>query len=314
MKKALPPSTLDELRPPNRNYRFFEDQQNNPFKPEATNFELVNAWWLAEAALLAYANENAIDQAFEEAGLKAAGFAVQSLSGLNTQCFVAHNDSFIIVSFRGTEIDNFWGSVLDWATDFRFIPLPDGHGGLVHKGFGDAVSAIWGQLEARLRQIESTSESKRKLWITGHSLGAALATLAADRAMRAGFDVQGLYTYGSPRVGDHGFKQRFSEEALEQRTYRFVNNSDIVARVPPSGLYTHVGTLKYIDNAGHLHSPIDESQVISDVDLLQLSPALLRFRFMGHLVGGVHVILPGFLADHAPVYYAIHIWNNYEGA
>jgi predicted lipase len=68
----------------------------------------------------------------------------------------------------------------------------------------------------------------------GHSLGAALATLAADRLP----DVQGLYTFGSPRVGDKGFQAHFRVKA-----YRLVNGKDIVPTVPGEGPFRHVGEL-----------------------------------------------------------------------
>jgi triacylglycerol lipase len=314
MKKNLPPSTLNELRTPNESHNYFENWQANPFKHDATDFELVNAWWLAEAALLAYGSEDFVNQKFEAAGLKGAGFAVQSFVQQNVQCFVAHNDQFIIASFRGTEVDNFWGSVMDVASDLKFIPVPDGFGGLVHQGFHHAISAVWEAVKNHLSQIQN-SGGARTLWLTGHSLGAAIATLAAERIAADGdFEVRGLYTFGSPRVGDGGFKNRLTESGLAARTFRFVNNSDIISKVPPGILYTHIGALKYIDNSGHLHHLTDESQIVSDADLIQLSQSLLhKFNFLRH-VGGFNIIIPGFIADHAPIYYALNVWNNYDQA
>jgi hypothetical protein len=71
--------------------------------------------------------------------------------------------------------------------------------------------------------------------------------------------------------------------------------------------------MKFIDNAGHLHHIEDESQILSDVNAVQASqPLLQRLQFLGHAFKGFKLILPGFLADHAPVYYALHMWNNYD--
>jgi triacylglycerol lipase len=310
MKKTLPPSTLDELFVPNRSYKYFEAQQSNQFKSEAEEFELVNAWWLAESSLLAYADEGFIMQTLESTGLREAGYSARSFEADGTQCFVMHNDEAIIVAFRGTQIDNFWAKVIDISTDVKFTPVPDGAGGLVHEGFLTGLSFVWDDLKAHLNAIRNN----QKLWLTGHSLGAALATLAAERAMREmGVAVQGLYTYGSPRVGDGNFKSRFNQNNLAGRTFRVVNNSDIIARVPPRILYTHIGSLKFIDNAGHLHHIEDESQILSDVNAVQSSqPLLQRLQFLGHALKGFKLILPGFLADHAPIYYALHLWNNYD--
>ncbi|HEY0547937.1 MAG TPA: lipase family protein [Pyrinomonadaceae bacterium] len=310
MKKPLPPSTLDALFVPNRSYEYFDAQGSNQFKSEVEEFELVNAWWLAESSLLAYADEGFINQTLKSTGLKDAGYAARSFEAGGTQCFVMHDDQAIIVAFRGTQIDNFWGEVIDVSTDVKFVPVPDGAGGLVHEGFLAGLSFVWDDLKAHLNAIRNN----QKLWFTGHSLGAALATLAAERAMREmGFVPQGLYTYGSPRVGDGNFKNRFNQNNLAGRTFRIVNNSDIIARVPPRILYTHVGSMKFIDNAGHLHHIEDESQILSDVNAVQASqPLLQRLQFLGHAFKGFKLILPGFLADHAPVYYALHMWNNYD--
>ncbi|MBV9957216.1 MAG: lipase family protein [Acidobacteria bacterium] len=311
MKKTLPPSTLDELSVPNRKFRYFDAQGANIFRSEAEGFELVNAWWLAEASLLAYGDAGLIDAAFDAAGLSAAGYAARFFEAGGTQCFVMHDEAAIIVAFRGTQLDDFWAKVIDISTDVHFIPVPDGAGGLVHQGFLEGLSFVWEPLRAHLGELLN---GERRLWLTGHSLGAALATLAAERLNReTAAVVQGLYTYGSPRVGDSNFKSRFAHKNLAARTFRIVNNSDLIARVPPRILYTHIGTLKFIDNAGHLHHIDDESQILSDTNALQsVQPFLHRLRFLGHALSGFKLLVPGFLADHAPVYYALHAWNNYD--
>lgn len=311
MKKPLPPGTLDALFVPNKQYKYFESQQANQFKSDAVSFELVNAWWLAEASMLAYADERFINDTLEASGLRAAGYSARSFEAGGTQCFVMHDDRAIIVVCRGTQIDDFWAKVIDISTDLKFIPVADGAGGLVHQGFLEGLTLVWDALKVHLAQILNND---RKLWLTGHSLGAAVATLAAERINReTGNSVQGLYTYGSPRVGDSNFKSRFDEKSLAARTFRIVNNSDIIARVPPRVLYTHIGALKFIDNAGHLHDIDDETQILADANALQASqPLLQRLQFLGHAMKGSKLLLPGFLADHAPIYYVAHIWNNYD--
>ena len=95
MKKNIPPNTLEDLRPPDKNYHYFENWQSNPFRHDAKGFEMVNAWWLADAALLAYGDGILVFEKFATSGLLEAGFSVQSFSEHNTQCFVAHNDNFV---------------------------------------------------------------------------------------------------------------------------------------------------------------------------------------------------------------------------
>lgn len=315
MKKIAPLSTLDELLVPNRRHKYFDEWQAHPFKSDAEGFELFNSWWLAELSLLAYGDAAFIDETLEASGLKGAGFAARFFESGATQCFVLNDDKTIIVAFRGTQVDNFWAAILDVVTDSRFILVSDGSGGNVHQGFQDSLFVVWTAVRDYLNQL--LNGGNRTLWFTGHSLGGALATLAADRAVRElGCNVQGLYTYGSPRVGDGGFGKRFAAGGLIKNIYRFINNSDIIARVPPEILYTHVGATMFIDNAGRMHSVEDKSHILPRFDLLQISlPHLEKLKFLisSHLLKGkLKVPAPGFLTDHAPIYYAIHLWNSFN--
>jgi hypothetical protein len=134
--------------------------------------------------------------------------------------------------------------------------------------------------------------------MTGHSLGAALATLAADRYG----NIQGVYTYGSPRVGDRAFMEDFHVNA-----YRFVNNSDIVTKVPSAGLYCHVGELKYIDGEGLIHDNTHRWARWSDEIQSRFRNA---FNAFGQIRKGFSDLLLDPILDHVPTRYAIHIWNN----
>src|SRR5262249_27827543 len=130
-----------------------------------------------------------------------------------------------------------------------------------------------------------------------HSLGGALATVAA-RLCGSGL-VAGLYTFGSPMVGDRKFQNSFHLPA-----WRFVNNADIIARNPKFGLYwpirfpifaryRRVGDLNFINSDGSI-----EAAGRQPFDLI----GHLRLKFGWPL---------NKLADHAPLRYAIYIWNEY---
>jgi len=248
MKKDLFEITIDNLAPPYNDYEFFKDCDKLPFRYRANIFDMVNAWWLIEASTLVYAEPDFVTEKFKQN----AGFTnVKFFENKATQCFVANNEKFAIVAFRGSEArlregDSDPGHIFaDWMANFNFLPEAWDQGGNVHRGFKTAL--VWTDLEDYVSNLQ---KNNLKIWITGHSLGAALATLAADRYG----NVQGLYTYGSPRVGDQDFKKDFNVN-----TYRFVNNSDIVTKVPPPGLYCHVGELKYIDSEGIIHDNTDNS-------------------------------------------------------
>jgi hypothetical protein len=127
--KRLPEPDLKTLFPPNLDYNYFEDCQRHPFRYDSQQFELVNAWWLADAALLAYAELDFVRERFMKAGLP----KVELFEGAGTQCYVAHNDSFAIVSFRGTQVrGKLIGRFLDILTDlsdFRGIESEIGASG-----------------------------------------------------------------------------------------------------------------------------------------------------------------------------------------
>ena len=96
--------------------------------------------------------------------------------------------------------------------------------------------------------METVNTNKEKqIYITGHSLGAAMATLATSR-IEEFRKVEQLTTFGSPRVGTRKFVKNISTPHM-----RFVNNNDIVTKVPLALMgYKHHGTLQYINFYGNI--------------------------------------------------------------
>jgi len=297
-KKKLIKITVDNLAPPYKDYEYFKDCDQLPFRYQANIFDMVNAWWLIEASTLVYAEPDFVIAKFQ----KNAGFTeVKFFEDKTTQCFVASNSKFAIVVFRGSEArlrdgDSDPGHIFaDWLANFSFLPEQWDQGGKVHRGFKAALSEVWTDLEDH---ISSLQKNNLKIWITGHSLGAALGTLAAARYGKA----QGLYTFGSPRVGDQDFKKAFNVN-----TYRFVNNSDIVTKVPPSNMYRHVGELRYIDSEGIIHDNSNRWEKWSDEIQGKFKNV---FNALGQSQTGLTEVLLEPIVDHVPTLYAIHIWNN----
>ena len=213
---------------------------NFPPEPDVAN-STQNALAFSLAALLAYDEEPRIIDRARAWGLSECRF----LSRAGTQAFVAADRCSILVAFRGTE-----PMAEDWLTDLDF-PKVRGPRGLVHGGFQDALNVIWSDLAETLRTFRTAGQG---LWLTGHSLGAALATLAAARLeFETRVETSGLYTFGSPRVGDGQFR-RFAESRFGRRNFRFANYRDLVTRVPFEWMgYEHVGQVRYFDAGGMLH-------------------------------------------------------------
>jgi len=215
------------------------------FNPNTTRWNANNALALAYASQLAYADSPPVSQTLNDWGFDASKFVF--LDSDDTQGFVTANDQMILVSFRGTQANDIW----DWMTDADIVLRPF-VAGLVHKGFYDGLQAVWNPLLAAVKQFQDRGQS---LWFTGHSLGAALACLAVARLLfEERQPVHGLYTFGHPRTGDFVFSRDFDHE-FEDQTFRFVNDCDIVTRIPPRVLgYSHVGQLLFFDDQGILQT------------------------------------------------------------
>jgi triacylglycerol lipase len=267
----------------------FEDAGQHAFDPAPPGVTPVNAWWLAEASWLAYAHDDALVRTVlgDRAGLT----RVETLVGAGTHGYLAASDTFAIVAFRGTQPDD-WRDVFGNLRALA-VPFDVGH---VHQGFRAAFDVVAAPLDAALGRLPVSLP----IWFTGHSLGGAIATLAAWRYRAR---TAGLATIGSPLVGTRSFCTAF-DEVFGARSLRFVNHSDVVPTVPHpilallQGGYAHVSTLRAIDRAGLIGAASSAVRpTASPLDLLaSLRPGLR---------------LPDTLADHTPLYYAIHCWNDF---
>jgi len=216
------------------------------FSPAATQYDGNNAYCLGQAASLAYKGEAEVRDATAACGFSQFRF----FDSRDTQAFMTANANTVIVAFRGTQP----ADLKDWMTDADIV-LVKGPYGLVHAGFQRGLTAVWPAIADTLLSFQGAGKT---VWFTGHSLGAALATLAVAtlRAPPSGKAVQGLYTFGSPRVGDRTFEQGFDADC-KGSCFRYVNNADVVTRVPLRAAgYTHVGTFLYFDKDGTLHNDI----------------------------------------------------------
>jgi hypothetical protein len=200
-------------------------------------FDLDTAVSLAQASETAYYDADKV-----AAWAKEAGFAkTKSFDSGNVQGYWCTVDDVALLVFRGTNNPG------QWLRDARFYPVQYDWGH-VHVGFRDGVANV----EASLAEFDGIASTAKHVWLTGHSLGGALAVIAAARLkMKTGVSAL-LHTYGQPAVGLNDFAVRFSVE-MPSRMWRFVNQSDIVTRVPPWP-YRHTGIVKRIVRPGVLEA------------------------------------------------------------
>ncbi len=187
----------------------------------------------------------------------------------------------LIIAFRGTVIANKEQSLKPWqemllnmicnglavadSSHYQNKYNPHAYEGMVHPGFALLVETFLPDIQAIIK-----NSNAKQICLTGHSLGGALATLAAYRLIND-FPFISVYTFGSPRVGDQDFKERYKKYKITH--FRFENKNDIVPHLPPykqhrdfinnllcpfvdlqlpAVNYQHVGTLQFINWEGHL--------------------------------------------------------------
>jgi len=292
-------------------YPYFEHAEQVPFEPEASGHSKANAWWLAEMSMLSYgslAPDGLVKKTLGEVGF--AGVPLGSDARSGTQGFVAWNDAIVVVAFRGTEVKE----KADVLTDVRFCLTGEGGGeGGVHEGFRDALNQVW---PTALRQLRAKSGG-RKVYFTGHSLGGALTTLAAERWRAQGGAIQGVYTYGCPRVGDRRFATRYSIS----NHHRYEHNNDIVTMVPldrslfaeGAAWLDRIGPLSY-RHVGQHWLITHEGEVEADADFkARVASRWAGMKAAAHAAlgdGKVDLRSVDHLKDHSPRYYVVATWND----
>lgn len=158
----------------------------------------------------------------------------------DTQVCMDCDSDWLTVSFRGTS------SLRDMLTDARIRRRTFAPAGSVHRGFSAALESVWRRLDSRLRSLHPA----RRVLFTGHSLGGALAMLAAARSVDAGHSVWRVVTFGQPRLGNRAFASWY-DRRLGSRTLRVVNVNDPVPRLPgPLSGYRHCGGELFFDAFG----------------------------------------------------------------
>ena len=246
---------------------FFRVGHPAHFDAAAEGFSPINAWWLSELARLIYKKDHTEGVAggfsrgdfLARVGLVERRFFSRPNSHAALVETVADDDAaFAVLVFRGTT-----GGMTNWLFNLDMLPCPWPAGGKVHRGFSRLIRSVWESIDAALQEVS------KPLFYTGHSLGGALATLAASLN-----PPHAVYTFGAPRIGDAAFAGPLADVPV----FNVFNPQDIVTHLPPAGRFsgfTHVGT------------------IIKNSEVLLPHRAFLQ--------------APSFLAGHAPLNYTAQL-------
>jgi triacylglycerol lipase len=237
----------------------------------------------AKLASIAYSN---VKEATSQA--KRLGFTTTEFYDRDgAQAYRFMNKTDIVIACRGTEPTQ----LNDIKADLRAVPVMAETVSRVHKGFKAEVDDLWPMVQ---EDILRKANLNKTLWFCGHSLGAAMATIMASRC-KYNIDLNDpveLYTFGSPRVGWRGYCN-----SLNVTHHRWVNNNDIVTRVPLAIMgYVHHGEEHYMNAYGNVRKPTGWQRV--------------KDRFRGMWMGLKQGKIDNF-GDHSMVQYVANLekWN-----
>lgn len=235
-------ATWKELLHPGDAKDFFARRLLPPFNPNTHSYSRTNARWLAELSRLSYRQ----DVEETDTPLRPTQSRILEIAGCTRRQFFFSRKTdtqamllefsttvpFAVLVFRGTE-----QNIKDFVTDLTLGHLHHDDGKIdTHSGFTQALDSVWEDIERALKRLQLP------VFFTGHSLGAALATLAAARIAPTA-----LYTFGSPRVGDKEFVA--SLEPVARRIHRVVHGEDVVTTVPPEAFgFCHLGELRILES------------------------------------------------------------------
>jgi hypothetical protein len=291
-------SKFVELPPHDYNKAAFDK-----FRPQRGAFSLDDALPMMWMAQLAYESD-AVKTIKQVAALWQLE-RVQHLAALgkkiDTRVVIAERAGCTFVAFEGTDP----AIAANVLTDANAMLTDDDE----HAGFEAALMAVWPKV------LQDLGTRPKPLFVTGHSLGAALAVLAAEKANDAGIVPAAVYTFGMPRAGGDRFARRYIGK-LGDRTFRLVHGNDIVPCVPDSIgplVFRHVGRMLKCPSGGKFDPAMPLSNTENDDPRFapgardsfrnQLS-AFLGGRFLSPqgpgALGRMFAFLPLAIRDHLP--------------
>ncbi len=276
-----------------------------PLQTGMNSFSISNAWWLAEISRLIYQpdiqnNQNNNLGCFDYETVSiidnkytSTHVALFRVNGIDNE---GHTKPSLVIAFRGTD------HIDDWMNNINTFQTPFSNPGNVHEGFNTAYTSIKQEL------YDYLNDHVLPVFVTGHSLGAALATLLTSEIMsKPNFD--SCYTFGSPRTGD----SKFVSTLTGKNIYRVINNCDIVTTVPISIAnikYQHIDDSYLLSNDGDLIEGLNEEEILCyQKDKLRSLKEYATLELFSKNIRDIKDNLPPALADHAPKNYVMALEN-----
>jgi len=207
---------------------------------------------LAEASQIAYGNEG---QVLSWAQNNLSADKVEFIDKGDTELFIAENDNELFIIFRGSM------GIEDWIANMKIRKSKTGYG-KIHGGFLKGFSGIRERVFSAMKRARVYD---KQIYLAGHSLGGALAMIAAaDSEFHIGqTPIHGIYTFGMPKACSRKSAD-FVNSNFGSRFFRFVNDRDIVTRIPPGS--RHAGRLIHFDKNGEIKNKPETAALMKTVD------------------------------------------------
>lgn len=191
------------------------------------------------AAILGLLSKSAYEDDKELMGFLATGMGFERCETIQVKNSFAHalvGNNVVVIAFRGTEFT----SLKDWKTDAyaKFLPVPGI--GRMHTGFHVAYHDVRKGVETIIR-----NNPNKKVWLTGHSLGGAMAVVCGIYLNKTGLAKPHVITFGQPRVGDNS-TAKWIDKNMPNSYQRIVNDQDIVPTLPPTIYFQYADAGRYV--------------------------------------------------------------------
>jgi triacylglycerol lipase len=188
-------------------------------------FSPQQAYLMLLAAFLSHADAARIEQQLARWGF--GHYRLFGRDSLGAYGYAAEHERFALIAFRGTE------TVLGGQRNTELLLQPAdslGISGNVHSGYQALIGSFH---DAILTTLAASADAAKPIFLTGHSLGGALALIEAMALDHANYPIAAVYGFGHPRVGDERFR-RAVEQRLSGRYYRIDTPRDVAPHVPPT--------------------------------------------------------------------------------